>query len=569
MPGLPRKPESTAADGGLRLAEDENITLPQLSFFPRPPSVAAKWPRVRFLVPLLLVLIVLSRNIGDSNFAPQTDSPVHLVTGFYFADFLSHLPLRHPLEFTYRYYAQYPALGLIHWPPLFHIVEGLVFLVGPRSVVTAKIVVLLFTLLGLVFWFKLIRDLHGEAAALLSTCLVALAPGLLQYETIVMLEIPTLALCITAIYFWVRYLRSETSRYVYWFAVFSALALLTKQHSIYLLSFCLLSGLASRKWHLLFNWNLGKAFLLSLVLAGPFYAVTLLMQSQTLAGDVLMGTRVIRHPVLFYWIQLPGQLGWPLLGLSVIGILTWRKWTSWEALWVMLCWIASCFITFTPLAQKSPRYCLFWLPPFVYFAAGPLVMHFRRRWLRPLQVVAIAVLLAAYTWSAWTYRPPYVAGYAPVVSRMMQAKGPVVTLFDGNLGADFIFHVRASDPERRCIVLRKELYVTRWMSQYGKQELLHSSGQLENLVRSYGIRYVVVEDGIPLTFDVQKTLREFLNSPQFRLVASVPIETNLSRWKGRRILLYENSQLAPAADKVLHLNMLTLGRQIDVPLGGR
>src|SRR5579884_821218 len=110
-------------------------------------------PIHRSVAPWIFLAVVLAlpltRGLTSGDFAPQSDSPVHLVTGFYFADLIKDFPVRHPVEYTYRYYAQYPALGLIHWPPLFHVAEGVAFLVAPRSVTSAKILVLLFAFVGL------------------------------------------------------------------------------------------------------------------------------------------------------------------------------------------------------------------------------------------------------------------------------------------------------------------------------------------------------------------------------------------------------------------------------------
>jgi hypothetical protein len=47
------------------------------------------------------------------------DEAQHAVIDLFIADALRDLPIRHPVQYAYRYYAQYPALAILHWPPLF------------------------------------------------------------------------------------------------------------------------------------------------------------------------------------------------------------------------------------------------------------------------------------------------------------------------------------------------------------------------------------------------------------------------------------------------------------------
>lgn len=104
------------------------------------------------------------------------------------------------------------------------------------------------------------------------------------------------------------------------------------------------------------------------------------------------------------------------------------------------------------------------------------------------------------------------------------------------------------------------------MKEFGAEELVRTTAQLENLLGNYGIKYVVVEDPEPLAFNVQQTLRTFLNTPQFRLLAVFPIETNVPSIRGRRLLLYENLRAVSPTMKSLRLRMLTLDQDIVVPL---
>ncbi len=521
---------------------------------------------VLLVVTLLLVAGVLCQGIHFGEFHLNTDEALHAVTGLYFADLLADRHYSHPVQYTYEYYARYPALGLIHWPPLFHFTEGIAFSVFGPSVVTARLTVLLFALLGSYFWFRLVTLLHGEWSGAASTVLLAFLPLLLLYEKAVMLDIPSLALCIAASYFWIRYLEKGEGRLLYWFAVFASLALLTKQHAIYLVVFCLLSVLATDKWRFLVNWTTAKALGFCFLLAGPFYILAFAHHARTIAEDVFVGTAGSDHPYLYYFAKLPNSMGWPLLILSLLGIATSPWWEKRESLKIMLSWIAACYITITPLGQKEPRYAIYWLPALVYFAVGPWVSLLRRPRLRLVGATVLLLLLANQTVLAWSYRRPYLSGYKAVANWVVRNDCSGVILFDGDLFADFIFYLRVYDPAKQFVVLRKALYAKRIYKEYGSAELLHNEQDLQQLVDDYGIKCVIVETGMPLKFSVQETLRHMVQGPEFKLAETFPLDTNDPEFEGRRVLVYENKAPKPLTATVVHLRMLTLSRDIVVPV---
>lgn len=531
-----------------------------------------------FLV-LLFVALVVSRNIEKGEFNLNVDETLHAVTGLYFADFLTDLPLAHPIQYTYEYYAQYPALGLIHWPPLFHFVEGLLFLLLGPSVVSARLTVLIFALFGFYFWFKLVSEFRDTITATASTVILAFVPTVLLYEKSVALEIPSLALCLAAIYFWVRYLRTGAARPLYWFALFASLALLTKQQSIFLAPFCLFTLLATRKWSLLRNWSMLPALGLCLLLVVPFYGLAFAVHGQTVVDHVVVRTRGgavaglgnwLANPgrLTFYLETVPDQLGLPLLGLSILGIATSWWWDRRDNIAVMLMWIVACYVTLASLNARAPRYAIYWLPPLIYFAVSPLLEKFRPSWIRVATVLVLVLLVANQAMGAWTYERPYVSGYAPLARHLVDNNESGILLYDGALPGNFIFYIRAYDPERRFVVMRKALYVTRIIARYGYRELITTRAELQKLMEDYGIKYIIISDGIPLRFEGQKILRELLQTPQFQLVKQFPVQSNQAWWRVRHLFLYENKQAHPRSTNQLRLEMLTLDRDIVVSLDG-
>src|SRR5215468_243822 len=118
-----------------------------------------RWTRRLLLLGSIgLVCIVAARDIRVGEFDYNVDEAQHAVTGLFVSDAFRDLPIRHPVQYAYRYYAQYPAVAIVHWPPLFYIFEGLTFLLFGPSVVSARLSVLLFCVLLLYQWFRLIEE---------------------------------------------------------------------------------------------------------------------------------------------------------------------------------------------------------------------------------------------------------------------------------------------------------------------------------------------------------------------------------------------------------------------------
>ncbi len=343
---------------------------------------------------LAIAMVVILRGVRVGEFSYNVDETQHAVTGLYFADLVRDHPFAHPVEYTYRYYAQYPALsGVVHWPPLFYCLEGLFFQVLGPTVVAARLAILFCAILGLVFWFLLVRELLNEWAAAFSAALLGLLPSVLLFEKTVMLEIPSLSCCIAASFFWILYLLKGKKSQIYWFALFASAALLTKQNGVYLILFCVLSGPLCGGWKLFLRKEVRRAVAICVLLTSPFYTLAYVVNWNAVAMDLKEKSIGASASWLFYPKVLPGQLGWSLLGLGLLGILTSRMWARAKISGIMLSWIVACYVTLTVIGHKEARYVIYWMPPFLYFASGLLFCFFRKSWLKVAGAAAAVVLV--------------------------------------------------------------------------------------------------------------------------------------------------------------------------------
>ena len=530
---------------------------------------AAGWTKrsgLLLLGVLVLSAIVIVRGIRVGEFSYNVDETQHAMTGFFVADLIRDHPVRHPVEYAYQYYAQYPALaGVIHWPPLFYLFEAVSFMLLGPSVVSARLIILAFALGAITVWFVLVREMQDDWTAALASLLLACAPGVLLFEKSVMLEIPCLAFCLAATLFWVRYLLRRKAADVYGFAVLASAAALTKQNAVYLILFCVFSGLSLEGWRIFVRSEVLRAAATGVALSAPFYCVVYLLHWKTVAADLMERSGSKAEAVAFYWSTLPEQVGWTIFLLAVVGILTCRKWARPRLTAIMLSWIAACYLTFTLIGHKEARYALYWIPPVIYFAVGPLVGYFRKPALRMASVCASLLLLGTSLAYAWSFQRPYVSGYELVAERVAQASKSGIVLFDGPLPGNFIFFLRANDPERHFVVLRKALYATRLKPSGGAVELVHNADEIDRLIHAYGIRFFVVSEGVPLKFDSQKILRDVLQTPSFHKIGSYPIVgSGLS--PHLNLALYENAAWTAPTEKYLRVKMLTLDHDIVVPM---
>ena len=53
-----------------------------------------------------------------------SDSPRHALNGVFVMDLIKAMPLDDPTGYAYRYYAQYPALTILFYPPLFYAISA-------------------------------------------------------------------------------------------------------------------------------------------------------------------------------------------------------------------------------------------------------------------------------------------------------------------------------------------------------------------------------------------------------------------------------------------------------------
>ncbi len=127
-----------------------------------------------------------------------SDAPRHGLNGIFVAELLRAAPFGDPIGFAYNFYAQYPALTILFYPPLFYALSAPAFLLLGESHAVAQGVVALHLLALGAGMFALARFWFDRWGALACAALTLAMPEIALWGRQVMLEIPALALLVWA-----------------------------------------------------------------------------------------------------------------------------------------------------------------------------------------------------------------------------------------------------------------------------------------------------------------------------------------------------------------------------------
>jgi Dolichyl-phosphate-mannose-protein mannosyltransferase len=532
-----------------------------------PPFLTCAMPWAYAAVCLLL-LAVSARDISVGEFYFNSDEESHAVNGLYFKDLYRTMPLRDPVSFTYNYYAHYPALGIVHWPPVFYVVEGAVFLIAGPSVIAARFTILLFVALSLTFFVALVSYLTNRLTAMMGMIFLAFMPAMLLFEKLVMLEIPCLAFCIACGYYLVRYARENRKRDAYLCVLTMSLALLTKQTAVFLPVFTVFYLSAQRKWRLILSSVGAKAACVVAFIAGPYYVFMAWVYWKTIAMALGEQKVSIYRGALAYLAAIPSQTSWMLLACALAGLIVVVVRRQREVLSFSMAWIIACLLVMALIGHKENRYVMYWLPGFALLAAALFGTEVSHRLRRP-QIVASSLLLIALSAKAMAFERPYVCGYQEIARQLVQRAHHGLVLVDDLDGyGTLIFFGNIMDPQRKLYFVRKALYTARWNKDFGYMNLVGRPDDVDGIVNDYGISYMVVAENGRAEFEGQKVLRDYLRFGRFKPVSRVAIRTNLPEWKNRTVVLYQNQSPTIRTAEFLNIKMLSLGHDIVVPISG-
>lgn len=512
----------------------------------------------------------------------NNDETRHVMTGVYFRDVLHDAPVRNLREYTINYYLQYPALGLLVWPPFFYFVEGLLMSIFGTSIIVSKALIGLFAVMACVYLFKLVHKTHDTTRAALAVLIFGLCPMVFTLSHYVMLEIPTLALCLAATYHFVSFLDDERRRDLILAGLFSALAALTRFDAIYLLPLFLLLIAARKRWGLLKRKDVLVVAAVALCLVAPFYALSasdigwVHFTSVTETPDPSDPNFFSLHRFLFYPAQLRAQVSVFVLipALAAIIFVLRAGWRS--NAWVYLALIIVVYLTFTPIGELQPRHAIYWIPAFALFAAEGVALAANLLRRAKLYVPLAACVLLGMVWVNSAKPLNYVRGYEEAARYVVNnSSTSPFTLFVGSLNGNFIYQLRRQDGARRLWVLRADKILYNILNLPGVQHKQLAAGEEEilNTIFRYDPEFILIEEAETVIVggtedqwrvDFEKQVRAVVeNHPErFRVEKIVAVNSNEPGYRGATLKVFRNILRNENPERHLELELQMLRRSI-------
>lgn len=540
-----------------------------------------------FLTAVLLIIVAAHAALyvpSEPYF--NNDETRHVMTGLFVRDMLVDPPALSELETaTTRYYAQYPALGLRDWPPAFYLIEGCWMLLFGDDFLTARVLILCFALLAITYLFLLVQRIRAPLFATLTCLCVAFSPLVFIYSEQVMLEVPTLAWSLLAIFHYQRYLENERHRDL-WLTVLGAVAAaMTRFDGIFLAPYFLFSLALSGKWRLLKKPAVWIAVVTASILVVPYYWMLHAKFGGTHLHAAAEGTfpeatsLFAPENFVFYPLGIPRQIGWSAVPFLLLGLASALRAERRAVSFPFFALMAAVYVTFTPMAEIEDRHAIYWIPALAYFSVEGLwclaawaPMAATQGYRRVLVPLALgATLLGGIGIQTWLepFRGLYVRGYeAAAVYVVHNNSRTPICLFDGFLNGSFIYSVRRHDPDRRLWVLRGDKIFYSMLSDPhgGYREFATDREKMLELIERYAPDLIVIEEKqIQFDLPAARLLRTVLEDrTRFHLEETFRIDSNRPGFEGNSLLVYRNLQLQKSLPTEIEIDVHGLGEPIKV-----
>jgi hypothetical protein len=466
----------------------------------------------------------------------QGDSPRHATNGVFWWDFLTSGPTD-PLTFALSYYARYPVINPVGWPPFFYLLEAVAYWLFGLSPFVAKGLVLSFMAAGTVYAVLWLRRWVAPAAGW-GGILFALQPGIVIWANAVMLNVPAAALGTAALYHWRRWLEGS-SRHLYAAAGLAAVTVLTYMPAAAVLLVMVVWALVEgRAGHLFSRRTLTVAGLAGLPV-GLWALATSRWTGTYRSVAVDIGGYPLWTPDawLFYPARLLSVVTLPVLVLAATALLVARS--SGLGREVRRLGLAALiyYVWFSAIAVKEPRYILLLVLPVIGLAV--LGTFGACQWLAGARTVVgsrlisgCLLMVVGYHLAAAPSIPvPRVAGFKELAQFVQETASGEHVFYDGNYNGVFTFYLRVGDPQfRRGVILgSKLLYATRIEPRFGSIERVASTADVIDRLRGRcGCRLLVVERQVATGMAALRApflLRQALLDEGLRLVRSFSVGT--------------------------------------------
>lgn len=527
------------------------------------------------LVVSLVAISVFCANWASSGMWYQGDSSRHAMNGVLYMDMIRDGGFTHPRSYAERYYVQYPAIDPVDYPPVFYVLEAFLFQMFGISPFVARLTVLLFALLGSNMFLIMCRIWFPEWLSILGGILFLLQPGILVYQQWVMLEVPSLSMSILAIY--VLYVSVEKGHpwMLFSLPICVALAVLTKQNTLFLVVLSVLWIVYRRKWTMIKSRHFMAGVLTGIILLAPYIAVYSSVGGtgylQVIQGQGLDRQTLFSRAV-FYVKSLPSVVSYPIVLLWASSIISFRWLKDKNGFALVLFWCVSSLLVPLSYALVESRALLYIAPPIVLsclFLISFLATRFKVYLLKgKVGWVMLGLLVSLHVSPNNIWGQPDIQGFDKAVDFILEDLSCHAVLYDGQFNGNFIFLMRARDKERRVFIFRgsKIIYsAIFWKAEYS--DYITTESEFYEALKRYGIKFVIVEEKDILRTPGSKRLRQWTKGNRFRPVHDFKMRPNVYAFNS--LIVHEYLDFSPITAKEIQIEMPRISNRITLQLGNR
>ncbi len=440
-------------------------------------------------------------------------------------DWLKSGEILHPWEFAQRNYSQYPAFHLPYHPPVYPGLLALFFSVTGVSYAAGRYFIALCLGAAACFLFAILRRTGtGLPAAFCGALLFVTLPEVAYWSRDTMSEIPAMALILAGTSLFLKWLETGNRwTYVAAFAVAEA-AFLSRHLTAGIVPAWLLFAILSGKARKYRSW-VGVAAPAAYLAISSGWVIFSRQYSIHENGVGGVGPNRNYADVFsweiarFYLTQLPTMLGWPVLILSLVGMIYgWYGKRTRISSWLWVCWFLSNFglVEAVGIYDES-RYFIFALPAFAAWIA--MLLDGPQDWVfsRYLAATLVAACLVVNLFRIQDFSKG-VVGHEAIGRQLSALQEPGNILISSSQQAQLIFAYR-SHPSAvrrsfvradRTLVIRPPAY-----TDAPTTVLAHNTEDVLRLMERGRIRYVVsttTEDAGAQVPSETRLLKEVLGS---------------------------------------------------------
>jgi hypothetical protein len=480
-----------------------------------------------FLVGIAIVTFVTAARNEDFWWA---DGASFALNGELIRDYLASGLGRNPMVFAQEWFRHYPALTISLYPPIFPLVEAVVFAIFGFSHPTALATVTMFAAVASFGIYRTVRTAVGVLPATAAGIMLLATPEVLRWSREIVMDVPAMALLLLAATALLHYQATKRTRTLLVAVLLTLAAIYTKQTAIFVVPAFAVSLLADDGWALArrkSTWQAVAGFVIGLL---PLAVFTLLFATENFHIAFGAGTgqkgydRLSVQALTAYARVLPEIVGIiPLVGsgayLALLGVKGWHDNAERRLTVLMVSWFVIDYLLISVTADFETRYAVpLTVPPVV------LSVLLLTRLLSPTLSGSVALVASVGMFAALISSQPVtrVEGYGDVAQYVLDQTAPGdVVLFHGMGSKNFTFAVRSRSPTPKIFIERAEKLLVDYsiMREWGITDRNISVADLEAIIDRDNITHIIFQPNFWTDQPSIARLQWLIDTGRYRLVA--------------------------------------------------